>query len=85
MWLVLPFLSKDLLLCQVPAAPMTWALSVDDGTRIHQLSLGHAMQQGYNFLADGHNLILQVAFTATGVVSYKVGEQIVGTEEMVLL
>lgn len=43
------------------------------------------MQQGYNFLADGHNLILQVAFTAAGVVSYKVGEQIVGTEEMVLL
>uniref|UniRef100_A0A8C0BIQ5 Zona pellucida glycoprotein 2 n=1 Tax=Buteo japonicus TaxID=224669 RepID=A0A8C0BIQ5_9AVES len=61
----------------VPAAPMTWTLSVDDGTRIHQLSLGQAMQQGYNFLADGHNLILQVAFTATGVVSYKVGEQIV--------
>uniref|UniRef100_A0A8C0HN79 Zona pellucida glycoprotein 2 n=1 Tax=Buteo japonicus TaxID=224669 RepID=A0A8C0HN79_9AVES len=57
----------DLLLCQVPAAPMTWTLSVDDGTRIHQLSLGQAMQQGYNFLADGHNLILQVAFTATGV------------------
>lgn len=33
------------------------------------------MQQGYSFLTDGHNLIFQVAFTATGVVSYKVGEQ----------
>jgi len=60
---------------QVPAAPMTWTLSVDDGTKIHQLSLGQAMQQGYNFLADGNNLIFQVAFTATGVVSYKVGER----------
>ncbi|NXS82211.1 ZP2 protein, partial [Erpornis zantholeuca] len=55
----------------VPAAPTSWNLSVDDGTRIHQLSLGQAMQQGYNFLADGHNLIFQVAFAATGVVSYK--------------
>ncbi|XP_040431207.1 zona pellucida sperm-binding protein 2 [Cygnus olor] len=55
----------------VPATPMTWTLSIDDGTRVHQLSLGQAMQQGYNFLADGHNLIFQVAFTATGVVSYK--------------
>lgn len=60
---------------QVPATPMTWTLSIDDGTRVHQLSLGQAMQQGYNFLADGHNLIFQVAFTATGVVSYKVGAQ----------
>uniref|UniRef100_A0A8B9DSW2 Zona pellucida glycoprotein 2 n=1 Tax=Anser cygnoides TaxID=8845 RepID=A0A8B9DSW2_ANSCY len=56
---------------QVPATPMTWTLTIDDGTRVHQLSLGQAMQQGYNFLADGHNLIFQVAFTATGVVSYK--------------
>ncbi|XP_074775381.1 zona pellucida sperm-binding protein 2 [Athene noctua] len=55
----------------VPATPMTWALSIDDGTRIHQLNLDQAMQQGYNFLADGHNLTVQVAFTATGVVSYK--------------
>lgn len=70
---------------QVPAALMAWTLSIDDGTRIHQLSLGQAMQQGYNFLADGHNLIFQVAFTATGVVSYKVGEQRICTEETVLL
>ncbi|NXU14738.1 ZP2 protein, partial [Pardalotus punctatus] len=54
-----------------PAAPMSWNLSVDDGTRRHQLSLGQAMQQGYDFLVDGHDLILQVAFGATGVVSYK--------------
>lgn len=70
---------------QVPATPMTWTLSIDDGTRIHQLSLEKAMQQGYNFLADGHNLIFQAAFTATGVVSYKVGEQRIGPEEAVLL
>lgn len=70
---------------QVPATPMTWTLSIDDGTRIHQLSLGQAMQQGYKLLADGHNLIFQVAFTATGVVTYKVGEQRIGTEETVLL
>ncbi|XP_010079222.1 PREDICTED: zona pellucida sperm-binding protein 2, partial [Pterocles gutturalis] len=55
----------------VPATPMTWTLSIDDGAGIHQLNLGQAMQQGYNLLADGHNLTLQVAFTAAGVVSYK--------------
>uniref|UniRef100_A0A8B9MN27 Zona pellucida glycoprotein 2 n=1 Tax=Accipiter nisus TaxID=211598 RepID=A0A8B9MN27_9AVES len=75
----------DLLLCQVPAAPMTWTLSVDDGTRIHQLSLGQAMQQGYNFLADGHNLILQVAFTATGVVSYKHNDKVLYTVALKLM
>lgn len=61
---------------------MPWNLSVDDGTRIHQLSLGQAMQQGYNFLVDGHNLIFQVAFAATGVVSYKVCERRISTEEL---
>ncbi|KFQ44450.1 Zona pellucida sperm-binding protein 2, partial [Nestor notabilis] len=55
----------------VPTAPVNWTLSIDDGTMIHQLSLGQAMQQGYNFLADGHNLIFKAAFAATGVVSYK--------------
>lgn len=64
---------------------MTWNLSIDEGTRIHQLSLGQAMQKGYNFLVDGPNLIFQVAFTATGVVAYKVGEQRIDTEEIVLL
>ncbi|NXJ45187.1 ZP2 protein, partial [Spizaetus tyrannus] len=69
----------------VPAAPVTWTLSVDDGTRIHQLSLGQAMQQGYNFLADGHNLILQVAFTATGVVSYKHNDKVLYTVALKLM
>ncbi|NWS89705.1 ZP2 protein, partial [Toxostoma redivivum] len=55
----------------LPATLMSWNLSIEDGTRIHQLSLGQAMEQGYNFLVDGHNLILQVAFAATGVVSYE--------------
>ncbi|NXY25908.1 ZP2 protein, partial [Atrichornis clamosus] len=68
----------------VPATPMSWALSVDDGTRIHQLSLGQAMQQGYNFLVDGHNLIFQVAFTATGVVSYKHNEKVLYTAALKL-
>ncbi|NWV74489.1 ZP2 protein, partial [Dasyornis broadbenti] len=63
----------------VPAAPMSWNLSVDDGTRIHQLSLGQAMQQGYNFLVDGHNLIFQVAFAGTGVVSYKHNDKVLYT------
>ncbi|XP_009924431.2 zona pellucida sperm-binding protein 2 [Haliaeetus albicilla] len=69
----------------VPAAPMTWTLSVDDGTRIHQLSLGQAMQQGYNFLADGHNMILQVAFTATGVFSYKHNDKVLYTVALKLM
>uniref|UniRef100_A0A8D0KS26 Zona pellucida glycoprotein 2 n=1 Tax=Strix occidentalis caurina TaxID=311401 RepID=A0A8D0KS26_STROC len=63
----------------VPAAPMTWTLSIDDGTRIHQLSLEQAMQQGYNFLVDGHNLTVQVVFTATGVVSYKHNDKVLYT------
>ncbi|NXT11157.1 ZP2 protein, partial [Prunella fulvescens] len=63
----------------VPATPMSWNLSVDDGTRIHQLSLGQATQQGYNFLVDGHNLIFQVAFAATGVVSYKHNDKVLYT------
>lgn len=64
---------------QVPATPMSWNLSVDDGTRIHELSLGQAMQQGYNVLVDGHDLVFQVAFAATGVVSYKVCEWRIST------
>lgn len=64
---------------QVPATPMSWNLSVDDGTRIHQLSLGQAIQQGYNVLVDGHDLVFQVAFAATGVVSYKVCEWRIST------
>ncbi|NWX86068.1 ZP2 protein, partial [Nothoprocta pentlandii] len=63
----------------VPVTPMTWTLSIDDGTKIHQLSLGQAMQQGYSFLADGHNLVFQVAFGATGVVSYKQNGQVLYT------
>ncbi|KAM6054910.1 zona pellucida sperm-binding protein 2 [Chlamydotis macqueenii] len=62
----------------VPAA-LSWTLSVDDGTRIHQLSPEQALQQGYNFLVDGHNLIFQAAFTATGVVSYKHNGKVIYT------
>lgn len=77
-----PFLKQGLLALQVPATPMSWNLSVDDGTSSYQLSLGQAMQQGYNFLVDGHNMIFQVAFAATGVVSYKVCEWKISTEEL---
>ncbi|NWY91594.1 ZP2 protein, partial [Loxia curvirostra] len=70
---------------KVPATPMSWNLSVDDGTRIHQLSLGQAMQQGYNFLVDGHNLIFQVAFAATGVVSYKHNDKVLYTVALKLM
>ncbi|KFO87146.1 Zona pellucida sperm-binding protein 2, partial [Buceros rhinoceros silvestris] len=63
----------------LPANPMSWTLSVDDGMRTHQLSLGQALQQGYNLLAEGSNLIFQVAFTATGVVSYKHNDQVLYT------
>ncbi|NXX21623.1 ZP2 protein, partial [Podargus strigoides] len=70
---------------QVPEIPMTWTLLIDEGTRIHQLSLGQAMQQGYNFLADGHNLIFQVAFTATGVVSYKHNDKVLYTVALKLM
>uniref|UniRef100_A0A8C9N7I4 Zona pellucida glycoprotein 2 n=1 Tax=Serinus canaria TaxID=9135 RepID=A0A8C9N7I4_SERCA len=58
---------------------------IDDGTRIHQLSLGQAMQQGYNFLVDGHNLIFQVAFAATGVVSYKHNDKVLYTVALKLM
>ncbi|NWS69795.1 ZP2 protein, partial [Crotophaga sulcirostris] len=70
---------------QVPAAPMNWTLSIDDGTRIHQLSPGQAMQQGYKFLVDGHNLIFQVAFTAPGVVSYKHNDKVLHTVALKLV
>ncbi|XP_053937014.1 zona pellucida sperm-binding protein 2 isoform X2 [Cuculus canorus] len=63
----------------VPATPMTWTLSIDDGTRVHQLNPEQAMQQGYKYLADGPNLIFQVAFTATGVVSYKHNDKVLHT------
>uniref|UniRef100_A0A8C3MAS0 Uncharacterized protein n=1 Tax=Geospiza parvula TaxID=87175 RepID=A0A8C3MAS0_GEOPR len=69
----------------VPATPMSWNLSVDDGTRVHQLSLGQAMQQGYSFLVDGHNLIFQVAFAATGVVSYKLNDKVLYTVALKLM
>ncbi|XP_069725995.1 zona pellucida sperm-binding protein 2 isoform X2 [Phaenicophaeus curvirostris] len=73
---LLPSLSDEPM---VPATPMTWTLSIDDGTRIHQLSPGQAVQQGYKYIADGHNLIFQVAFTATGVVSYKHNDKVLHT------
>ncbi|NXJ60813.1 ZP2 protein, partial [Rostratula benghalensis] len=69
----------------VPATPMAWTLSIDDGTRIHQLTLGQAMQQGYNFLDDGHNLIFQVAFAATGVVSYRQNDKVLYTVALKLM
>ncbi|NXG21408.1 ZP2 protein, partial [Grallaria varia] len=68
-----------------PAVPMSWTLSVDDGSTIHQLSLGQAMQEGYNFLVDGHSLIFQVAFTAPGVVSYKHNDKVLYTVAFKLL
>ncbi|NXE47035.1 ZP2 protein, partial [Casuarius casuarius] len=70
---------------QVPVTPMTWTLLIDDGTKMHQLSLGQAMQQGYSFLVDGHNLVFQVAFSATGVVSYKQNDQVLYTVALKLM
>ncbi|NXT03200.1 ZP2 protein, partial [Jacana jacana] len=69
----------------VPATPMAWTLSVDDGTRVHQLTLGQAMQQGYNFLADDHNLVFQVSFAATGVVSYRQNDKVLHTVALKLM
>ncbi|NXD29333.1 ZP2 protein, partial [Spelaeornis formosus] len=63
----------------IPATPMSWNLSVDDGTRTYHMSLGQAVQQGYNFLVDDHNLVFQVAFAATGVVSYKHDDKVLYT------
>ncbi|NXU72994.1 ZP2 protein, partial [Oreotrochilus melanogaster] len=79
---LIPSFSEDHM---VPVTPMSWILSVDDGTRIHQLSLAQAMQQGYSFLADGHNLVFQVAFTATGVVSYKHNDKVLYTVSLKLV
>ncbi|NWV59803.1 ZP2 protein, partial [Malurus elegans] len=69
----------------VPVTPMSWNLSVDDGTRTHQLSLGQAMQKGYNFLIDGPDLTFQVAFAATGVVSYRHKDKVLHTVALKLL
>uniref|UniRef100_A0ACB8FLM1 Uncharacterized protein n=1 Tax=Sphaerodactylus townsendi TaxID=933632 RepID=A0ACB8FLM1_9SAUR len=55
----------------VAEASMEWVVSIEDGTRTHQLNLRQAMQQGYTFLMDGSHLIFQVSFDATGVVAYK--------------
>ncbi|NXN95543.1 ZP2 protein, partial [Rhinopomastus cyanomelas] len=63
----------------LPVTLMTWTLSIDDGTGTHQLTFGQATQQGYSLLVDSSNLILQVAFTATGVVSYKDNDQMLHT------
>ncbi|XP_068003499.1 zona pellucida sperm-binding protein 2 [Melanerpes formicivorus] len=79
--LLLSFSDEDML----PAALMTWTLSIDDGMRIHQLSLGQAMQQGYNLLSDDQNLIFQVTFTATGVVSYKHNDKVLYTVALKLM
>uniref|UniRef100_A0A8C5U742 Zona pellucida glycoprotein 2 n=1 Tax=Malurus cyaneus samueli TaxID=2593467 RepID=A0A8C5U742_9PASS len=60
-------------------------LSIDDGTRTHQLSLGQAVQKGYNFLIDGPDLTFQVAFAATGVVSYRHKDKVLHTLALKLL
>ncbi|XP_072205058.1 zona pellucida sperm-binding protein 2 [Excalfactoria chinensis] len=67
---------------QVAALPGT--LTIDDGIRVHQLSPGEAMQHGYSFRADGHQLVLQAAFTATGVVSYKHNHKVLYTAALKL-
>ncbi|XP_074867208.1 zona pellucida sperm-binding protein 2-like [Carettochelys insculpta] len=58
---------------------MTWIISIDDGTRMHRLTLQQAMQQGYTFLADSDNLIFQASFGATGVTSYTQDNQMLYT------
>uniref|UniRef100_A0A8C3LCG0 Zona pellucida glycoprotein 2 n=1 Tax=Chrysolophus pictus TaxID=9089 RepID=A0A8C3LCG0_CHRPC len=65
-------------------AALTGTLLIDDGIRVHQLSLGEAMQQGYRFLADGRHLVFQAAFTATGVVSYKHNHEVLYTAALKL-
>ncbi|NXJ13336.1 ZP2 protein, partial [Odontophorus gujanensis] len=82
---VLSILKEPLSAPQVQAAAMTGTLTIDDGIRVHQLSFGEAMQQGYSFLADGHRLVLQVAFTATGVVSYKHNNKVLHTVALKLM
>ncbi|NWS37679.1 ZP2 protein, partial [Probosciger aterrimus] len=80
---LIPSLSDEHMVCAF--SPVNWTLSIDDGSTIHQLSLGQATQQGYNFLTDGRNLILQVAFTATGVVSYKHNNKVLYTVTLKLM
>uniref|UniRef100_G1NDD1 Zona pellucida glycoprotein 2 n=1 Tax=Meleagris gallopavo TaxID=9103 RepID=G1NDD1_MELGA len=68
----------------VQAAALAGTLTIDDGIRVHQLSLEEAMQHGYSFLVDGHHLVFQAAFTATGVVFYKHNHKVLYTAALKL-
>ncbi|NXT76166.1 ZP2 protein, partial [Zapornia atra] len=69
----------------VVPAMSTWTLSIDNGTRIYQLSHEQAMQQGYSLLTDGLNLTFRVAFTATGVLTYKHNDKVLHTVALKLM
>ncbi|XP_052535760.1 zona pellucida sperm-binding protein 2 isoform X1 [Tympanuchus pallidicinctus] len=68
----------------VQVAALAGTLTIDDGIRVHQLSLEEATQHGYSFLTDGHHLVFQAAFTAIGVVSYKHNQEALYTAALKL-
>ncbi|XP_070617288.1 zona pellucida sperm-binding protein 2 [Erythrolamprus reginae] len=64
---------------EVAASGMEWVVSIEDNGRIYDLSLRQAIRQGYVFLADSSNIIIQVPFNARGVSVYQQDDHVLYT------
>ncbi|XP_029140922.1 zona pellucida sperm-binding protein 2, partial [Protobothrops mucrosquamatus] len=50
---------------------MEWVVSIEHNGRTHHMNLRQAIQQGYTFLSNVNDIIIQVPFNARGVAVYK--------------
>ncbi|XP_039216269.1 zona pellucida sperm-binding protein 2 isoform X1 [Crotalus tigris] len=58
---------------------MEWVVSIEHNGRTHHMNLRQAIQQGYTFLSNVNDVIIQVPFNARGVTVYKQDDYVLYT------